>query len=57
MTETPDAPLTPEPADDAEGGVEQADRRPDDTTPRGNPPVDDDAVEKGRDNLERVKPY
>jgi hypothetical protein len=25
--------------------------------PRGNPPVDDEAVEKGRDVLDRVKPY
>ncbi len=30
-------------------GIEQA--------PRGNPDTDDDAVEKGEENLERVKPY
>jgi hypothetical protein len=27
------------------------------STPRGNPSTDDEAVEKGREVLERVKPY
>jgi hypothetical protein len=30
---------------------------PRDTTPRGNPPVDEDAVRRGEEVLERVKAY
>jgi hypothetical protein len=55
MTESPDTPLTPEPADD--GGAEQHEDRPDLIAPRGNPPVDEEALEKGQDQMNRVKPY
>lgn len=34
----------------------EATKQPD-STPRGNPPADEEAVRKGRDVLERVKPY
>jgi hypothetical protein len=55
MTES-STPANQEPADQG-GPPENFEQRPDEKEVRGNPPVDEDAVEKGRDSLERVKPH
>jgi hypothetical protein len=46
-SEPPDEASTRPPHDHGDEGV----------APRGNPPVDTEAVDKGREVLERVKPY
>lgn len=58
---TPETPTTPEPLEgDAVNETpasEQHQKRPDDTTPRGNGDVDQEALKKGEESLGQVKPY
>jgi hypothetical protein len=56
MTENPQNPATPE-APVQPAADDQPEKHPTDTTPRGNPPVDEEAVAKGEEILGRVKPY
>lgn len=56
MTESPNTPDTPEPSEEG-GASDQYETSPDKKEVRGNPPVDEDAKEKGEESLKRVKPY
>ena len=68
MTETPDRPRTPEPADlpfesttQSAGRRGQDDRRgdvdPTDNPAPQSPPPDEEAIRRGEETLGRVKPY
>lgn len=59
---TPETPSTPEPLEGADAvnetpASEQHQKRPDDTTPRGNPEIDEEALKKSEESLGRVQPY
>ena len=65
MTETSETPNTP-PADEPYEGLSAESRggddrksevNPADSPVPSNPPVDEDALRKGEDNLDSVKPY
>ncbi len=43
--------------DPGAAGAAKDPQDPTDTTPRGNPPVDEEALERGEETLARVKPY
>jgi len=63
MNESPMTPQTPEPADsggdtfEEQPGSGTPERHPTDKEPRGNPPVDEDALQRGKDALDRVSPH
>jgi hypothetical protein len=56
MTDTPKTPETDADRDRQEQPTTEG-QRPDLAQPRGNPPTDEEAVRKGEEVLERVKPY
>ncbi len=63
MTESPITPQTPEPAEGGNDTFEEQpgsgtpERHPTDKEPRGNPPVDEEALQRGKDALDRVSPH